>query len=78
MVPVCSSSTLTIVLPHWNAMPHCHTIQTQGWPVVLSIDVERHTGIHNFPFSCLRSDPIGKSFPDLPLRTLSALLINFK
>ena len=23
---------------------------TQGQPVVLPIDVERHTGIHNYPF----------------------------
>ena len=43
-----------------------HTIQTQGWPVVvLSIDVERHTVIHNYPFLCLRWDTIWKSFPDL-------------
>ena len=53
-VPACSSDTL---LPHRNAMlptqdmtfqPR-HSIQTQGRPVVvLSIDVERHTGIHNY------------------------------
>ena len=47
--------------------PPSHSIQTQGRPVVvLSIDVERHTGIHNYPFKCLGSDLIGKSFPDLP------------
>ena len=55
-VPDCSSDALTNVLPHRNAMPQtqdsppCHSIQTQGRPVaVLSIDVERHTGIHNYP-----------------------------
>ena len=31
--------------------PPCHSIQTRGGPVaVLSIDVERHTGIHSHPF----------------------------
>ena len=57
-VPVCSSGTLTNVLPHRDAMPQTqdmtpprHSIQTQGRPVaVLSIDVERHTEIHSFPF----------------------------
>ena len=49
MVPVCSSGTLTNVLPHRNAMPqtciHKQYIDT-GRPVsVLSIGVERHTGI---------------------------------
>ena len=29
--------------------PH-HSIQTQGRPVVLTIDVQRHTDIHNYPF----------------------------
>ena len=39
----------------------CHSIQTWGQPaVVLSIDVERHTGIHNYSFECLSSDPIGE------------------
>ena len=47
------------VLPHRKAMPQTqdtdtpsrHSIQTKGRPVVvLSIDVERHTGIHNYPF----------------------------
>ena len=31
----------------------------------VSIDVERHTGTHNYPFTCLESNPIGKSFHDL-------------
>ena len=36
-----------------------HSIQTQGRPVVvLSIDVEYHTSIHNNQFKCLWSDPI--------------------
>ena len=31
-----------------------HSIQTQGrHDVVLSIDMERHTGIHNYPFNLL-------------------------
>ena len=31
--------------------PPCHGIQTQGRPiVVLCIDLERDTGIHNYPF----------------------------
>ena len=52
-----SSGTLTNVLPHRNAAdtghdtPPRHSIQTRGRPVaVLSIDVERHTGIHSYPF----------------------------
>ena len=53
-----------------------HSTQTQGRPiVVLSIDVGRHTGIHNYPFKCLCSDPIGKCFPDLPHTTANAQLI---
>ena len=81
-MPACSSGTLTNVLPHRNAMsqtghdtpPH-HSIQTQGRPVaVLSIDVERHTGIHNYPSLSLVSDPNGKSFPDLPHTTAKAQL----
>ena len=31
--------------------PPCQSIQPQGRPVVVpSIDVERHTGIHSYPF----------------------------
>ena len=31
--------------------PPCHSIQTQGRPVVvLSIDMEHHTVIHNYTF----------------------------
>ena len=59
MVLACSSGTLTNMVPHRNAMPqtqamtpHPVTVYRQGGqPVaVLSIDVERHTGIHSYPF----------------------------
>ena len=41
-----------------HGTPSRHTVQTWGRPVVvLSIDVEHHTGIHNYLFICLRSDP---------------------
>ena len=33
--------------------------------VVLCIDVEHHTEIHNYPFLCLESDPAEKSISDL-------------
>ena len=57
-----------------DAPPH-HSIQTQGQPVVvISIDVECHAGIHNYPFQCLGSDPIRKSFPDLPHTPANAQL----
>ena len=40
--------------------PPGHSIQTQGRPViVLSTDVEHYTGIHNYLFQCLGSDPLG-------------------
>ena len=56
--------------------PPCHkySIQTQGRPVMLSTDVERHTGINNYPFLCLGSDSTMKSFPDLPHTTSNAQL----
>ena len=82
-LPACSSGTLTNVLPYRNVMPQTQdmtphpvtSIQTQGWPVaVLSIDVERHTGIHNYPFKYLWSDPIEESFPDLPHTPANAQL----
>ena len=41
---------------------------------MLSIDVERHTGIHNYPRNCLGSDPIAKCFPDVPHTTANAQL----
>ena len=84
-VPVCSSDTLTIVLPRRNAMPqtqdmtpHPVTGYRQGRPVVvLSLDVECHTEIHYYPiFTCLGSDPIGKSFPDLKHKQVNAQLYN--
>ena len=55
-VPACSSGTFTNELSQkchaadtgHDTQPY-HSIQTQGRPiVVLSIDVERHTGIHNY------------------------------
>ena len=69
--PTCCSGTLTNVLPHRNGMPHDtqprHSIQTRARPVaVLSIGVERYTGIHNYPILCLGRDPTRKSFTDLP------------
>ena len=55
-----SSGTLTNVLPlcleccatdTGHTIPPRHSIQTQGQPViVLLIDMERHTGIHNYLF----------------------------
>ena len=57
-VPTCSSAILTNVLAHRNTTPQTqdmtphpprHSIQARGRPVdVLSIDVERHTGIHSY------------------------------
>ena len=69
-MPACSSGTLANVLPRRYAMPQRHRtwhptrhrIQTRGQNVVLSNDVERYTGINNFPLLCFGSDPIGKSF----------------
>ena len=56
-------------------MPTRHSIQTQGQPVdVLSIDVECHTGIPNYPIWCLGSDRIGKSLPDRPHTPANAQL----
>ena len=58
-VPACSSGTLTNVLPYKKChatdtghdTPPCHSLPTQGIPVaVVYIDVEHHTGIHNYPF----------------------------
>ena len=54
----CSNGTLTNALPHRNATPQTQDITPvpsqytdTGLPVaVLSIDVERHTGIHSYPF----------------------------
>ena len=58
MGPACRSGTLTNVLPHRNAMPqtqdmtpHPITLYRHGaYVAVLSVDVERHTGIHSYPF----------------------------
>ena len=43
-----------------------HPTPSQYTGTGLSIGVERHTGIHNYPFQCLWANLIGKSFPDLP------------
>ena len=76
MMPACSSGSLTNVLPHRNAMPHthtghdtppCHRIQTLGRPVVvLTIDVEHHTGIHNYHFNVLCHTWSGNPSTNLP------------
>ena len=45
----------------------CHSVQTLGQPAaVISIDVECHTGIHNYAFLCLGSNLTEISFPALP------------
>ena len=60
---------------HMTWHPTCHSIQTRGRPVVvLSFDVECHTGIHDYPFYCLCSDQIEKSFPVLPHTPANAQL----
>ena len=69
MLLVCSSVN---VLP--LDMTHRHSIQTQGRPVVvLSIDVERHTGIHNNPLLCLCADD-REIFVGLPHTPVNAQL----
>ena len=71
-MPVCSSdkSAATQKCHAANTghdTPSRHSIQKQDRPVVvLFIVVGRHTGIHNYPFKYLGSEPIGESFPDLP------------
>ena len=50
---------LLLYISGHNISP-CHSIHT-GLPViVLSIDVECHTGSHIYPFYCLESDLIVK------------------
>ena len=49
---------------HRTWHPNCHSIQTRGRHVdVLSIDVERHTGIHSYPFQCLGQTRPGNPSP---------------
>ena len=58
-MPTCSSSTLTnYVNPDTgHDTPSRHSIQTQVQPVVvLCIDVERYTGVHNFHFNVVGLD----------------------
>ena len=58
MVPACSSGTSTCATTlechaadTGHDIPTRHSKQTQDQPIiVLSIDVEHHTGIHNYPF----------------------------
>ena len=79
----CSRGTLTNVLPGRKAIlrtqdmtpppPPRHSIQRHGQPgVVLFIEFECHTGIHNYPD--LGLDPTGKSFHDLPHTPANAQL----
>ena len=86
MVPACSSDTLTNVLPHRNAIatdtghdiPPRHSVQTQGRPViVLSIDVKRHTGIHNTHFNVLGKTRPGNPYPTFHTqqRTLNSMML---
>ena len=50
-------------MPQTHDMTPHHSIQTRGYPVaVLSIEMERHTGVHNYLFECLGEDPTVKSF----------------
>ena len=82
MVPACSSDTWNNVATQkghaadtGHDTPSHHSIQTRGRHVpVLSIDVERHTGIHSYPFLCLGLDPTVKSFPELPHTPANAQL----
>ena len=72
-VPGCRNDrTLIIPLPHQNTMPQIQdamskprtSIQTQGQPgVVLSIDVERRTGNHNYPLNVLDLTRPRHNFP---------------
>ena len=77
-VPVCSSGTLTNVLPHRNPMPqtqdttlHPVTVYRHradlclGYPLMWKVTLE-YTATH------FGSDPIGKSFPSLPHTPVNA------
>ena len=46
--------------------PHPVTVYRRRAGLLLSIDVDRHTGIHSLPIVMSWVRPIGKSFPDLP------------
>ena len=62
----CAATQICHAADTGHDTPPRHSIQKRGRPVaVLSIYVERRTGIHN-PFLSLESDSVGKSFPDLP------------
>ena len=73
-VPACRSSTLTNVLPHWNAMPQTQDMTSHPvtvyrhradlslyYPLMWNVTLEYTTTQFN-----LGSDPTGKSFPELP------------
>ena len=48
----------------WHDTPPHHSIHTRGWPItVLSIDVERHTGIYSYPNLMSRVRPAHKILP---------------
>ena len=67
MVPACINGVLTIVQTHWNAMLQTqdmtlHTVSVHRHGAkLLSFDVKRHTGSHNYPFECLWCDLTMKS-----------------
>ena len=64
-VPACSSSTLTNVLPHMNAIMQTQDMTPYSVMVyrhradlslcyLIFIDVELHMGMHNYPAICVR------------------------
>ena len=86
MVPACSSGILTNVLPHRNVMPQTqdmtpHPITLYSlwadlslcYPLMWNVTLE-YTTTH---FNVLEnSDPIGKSFPNLPFISANTQLYN--
>ena len=60
----CSATQECHAIGTGHYTPPRDSIQTQGRTVlVLSIDVEPHTGIHKYPFQCLGLDPPRYSSP---------------
>ena len=64
-VPACSTDTcchtkMSCRRDKWHDTRH--SIRIRGLTIVLSIDVERYTGVHNYRLYCT----IGKPFSDLP------------
>ena len=71
----CAATQVCHAADTGHVTPPRHSVQTRDRPIaVLSIDVQRHTGIHSYPFRCLGSDPIRKSVPDLPHTPATAQL----